>query len=471
MLNTATKVRIGENKQMTITNIISAIGNTSSVYPLILRDCGVEIPSKVYLTYKENKEDKDVAFLATRERIIDEYATSAVWLGGIPLVEKLVDKFVIKKKGFNPNVNLKLFKESDFQGIKFNIKSYEERLKKGNLSETAIKEIKSALEDLKKVKNNKAVYEKLLSTKFIAATAIPIAFMGFVIPKCVFALTAKTKAAKKALDEQMVKNKNDFNLTSLNKDVFSSVSLNNSKNITFTGNFSSMVANFSTYQKMATIDGGYAVGRVATSRRKNEAVDLSFKMAGMMFLNFVAPKYIEKLLDCVANKALNLDVKLDPLMLADEKFLEQIANKTLKLPEKDDGATLLKFVDENPDALFTKYAAKFEKIKLLKCGIRDPRAFVNVKELSKFKKSIEEFEGKALSICTSKTDSLAIKNTVQKFAKKAKVVKSLNILTNVGLSSFLLAYCLPKVQYIFREWYTGSKLEPGIIDEPAKQSV
>ena len=456
---------------MTITNIISAIGNTSSVYPLILRDCGVEIPSKVYLTYKENKEDDDVAFLATRERIIDEYATSAVWLGGIPLVEKLIDKFLIKKKGFNPNVNLKLFKENNFQGIEFNIKSYEEKLKKGNLSEAAINEIKSALEDLKKVKNNKAVYEKLLSTKFIAATAIPVAFMGFVIPKCVFALTAKTKAAKKAREEQMLKNKNDLNPSLLNNDVFSSVRLKNSKNPTFTGNFSSTVANFSTYQKMATIDGGYAVGRVATSRKKNEAVDIAFKMAGMMFLNFVAPKYIEKILDGAANKVLNLDVKLDPLMLADKEFLKQIADKTLKLPENNDGDALLKFVDENPDALFTKYAAKFEKIKLLKSGVRDPRAFVDVNELSKFKKSIEEFEGKALSIAGKNTDTLTIEKTVQKFAKKAKVVKSLNILANVGLSSFLLAYCLPKVQYVFREWYTGSKLEPGIIDEPAKKSV
>ena len=134
---------------MAITNIISAIGNTSSVYPLILRDCGVEIPSKVYLTYKENEEDKDVAFLATRERILDEYATSAVWLGGIPLVEKFIDKFIIKKNGFNPNVNLKLFKESDFQGIDFNIKTFEEKLKKGNLDEKAVNEINAALEDMK----------------------------------------------------------------------------------------------------------------------------------------------------------------------------------------------------------------------------------------------------------------------------------------------------------------------------------
>ncbi len=458
---------------MAITNIISAIGNTSSVYPLILRDCGVEIPSKVYLTYQENKDDKDIAFLATRERIIDEYATSAVWLGGIPLVEKLINKFVIEKQGFSPDVNLKLFKEGVAQGLEFNIKSFEERLQNGSLSENAKAELKSAIEDMKKVKGNKGKYEKLLSTKFVAATAIPIALMGFVIPKAVFALTAKTKAAKKAKAEQQAKaNQPQIQMrmfSPLKSDTFSSFGMKTAKNPTFTGSFSSTVANFSTYQKMATIDGGYAVGRVATSRKKNEAVDLGFKMAGMMFLNFVAPKYIEKILDGAASKALNLDVKLDPLMLEDKELLKMISEKKLaeNLPSGNDGASLLKFIDENPDALFTKYAAKFEKVKLLKSGVRDPRAYVDLDDLGNFKKSIEEFSNKAFSLAGKDASAATLAEHVGKFAKKAKVVKSLNILTNVALSSFLLAYCLPKVQYAFREWYTGSKLEPGIVDDNA----
>ena len=55
---------------MTITNIISAIGNNNSVYPLLVRDCGIEVPTKVALTYQQNKEDKEVAWLATREQRI-----------------------------------------------------------------------------------------------------------------------------------------------------------------------------------------------------------------------------------------------------------------------------------------------------------------------------------------------------------------------------------------------------------------
>lgn len=34
---------------MSLVNIISAIGNNSSIYPLLIRDCGIENPIKFYL--------------------------------------------------------------------------------------------------------------------------------------------------------------------------------------------------------------------------------------------------------------------------------------------------------------------------------------------------------------------------------------------------------------------------------------
>ena len=53
--------------------------------------------------------------------------------------------------------------------------------------------------------------------------------------------------------------------------------------------------------------------------------------------------------------------------------------------------------------------------------------------------------------------------------KKAKFAKSANILTNITLSSFLLAYALPKAQFAFRKLVTGSDLEPGLA--PAKKNI
>lgn len=49
-----------------------------------------------------------------------------------------------------------------------------------------------------------------------------------------------------------------------------------------------------------------------------------------------------------------------------------------------------------------------------------------------------------------------------KYARNSKIGKSLCILANVGISSALLAYVLPKAQFAFRKLVTGSDLEPGL---------
>lgn len=420
---------------MTISNIISAIGNNSSVYPLIVRDCGIEVPTKIALTYNQNKkESKEVAYLAARERFLDEYATSAVWLGGIPFVGWIVNKY-IKARGLNPDVNLKLFKEEQgIQGIDYNIKKFKDL-------------VPDAVKDLVKAKENKKLFEKLLAGKFIASTTIPILFMGFILPKLIFASSAKK--IKNLREKEAQKIKNNGQVSFLQKDRFYK-----SKDVNFTGSWITKAANFSAQDKMAVTDGGYAVGRVATARNKNERYDLSFKMAGMMFLNFVAPKWIEKGLNKISGTS------LDPIMLADKDFMTQIKEGKLQLPKSDSAKDLLDFVDniQNKDTYFIKYAKKFEKIKMLENGIRDPREYVDLKKLGNFRNDIDLFSQKLL-----KSENIDL------FIKKAKFAKSANIITNVALSSFLLAYVLPKAQFAFRKLVTGSDLEPGLA--PAEKIV
>lgn len=411
---------------MTITSIISAIGNTNSIYPLIVRDCGIEVPSKIALTYNQNKkESKEIAKLAARERFLDEYAVSAVWLGGIPLVDMLVNKF-IKKKGYNPDINLKLFKENDFQGINYNIKNFE-----GKVSDKVINE-------LKKVKNNKGVYEKLLAGRFVLSTAIPMLCMGVVLPKLIFASSNKKieKIRKQKELQNQFKNPMEY--------------IKDGK-VSFKGNLISQLADFSNVKKMAVTDGGYAIGRVATARNKNEAIDVTFKMTGMMLLNFVAPKYIQNYLDKLTYKLSGLNVSLDPLMFEDKKFVAAVKNNTLKLPKGDSGKEIVEFLDKNPKSIFTKNAQKFFNVKFLENGIRDPRAFVDVSKLAQFKTDIESFSASAIN-----------NKNLESFVKKAKYAKCFNIFTNIALSSFLLAYALPKVQFAFRKFVTGSDLEPGL---------
>ena len=95
---------------MSLVNIISAIGNNSSIYPLLIRDCGIENPIKIGLTYKQNlKDSKEMANDALRERTIDEYVCSAIWLGGIPVMDKICD-WGIKILGYDPKDDMNLLK-------------------------------------------------------------------------------------------------------------------------------------------------------------------------------------------------------------------------------------------------------------------------------------------------------------------------------------------------------------------------
>lgn len=408
---------------MIVTNIISAIGNNSSIYPLLVRDCCIEAPSKILIARKENlKESKEIANDATREKIIDEYATSGIWLGGIPMVEYFSDKF-ISKKGYNPIVNLNLFKaeknKEAYQGIEYNINKFK------NIQ---AKDVQDAVQDLIKVKNNKGSFEKLLTKKFCAATIIPTIIMGFVLPKLNFALTKKIRE-KKAPQKAESK-----------------------KEISFTGNFTSQIANLRTVDKMAISDGGLTVGRVTTSRNKDEAWANAFRMIGSMILNFVTPIYIAKGLDKLANKLFNINVNLDPKILADNEFINTIKNSKVELPKSNTEKDLIDFIDNKPQALFSRFAQKTGKVSYLKSGYRDPRKFVDIKDLGKFRNEFENFIAKAKQ-----------SKNIENFARKAKFVKSANILANVGISSFLLAGVLPAATYKFIKLTTGSYSDPGLV--------
>lgn len=408
---------------MIVTNIISAIGNNSSIYPLLVRDCCIEAPSKILIARKENlKESKEIANDATREKIIDEYITSGIWLGGIPMVEYFSDKF-ISKKGYNPIVNLNLFKaeknKEAYQGIEYNINKFK------NIQ---AKDVQDAVQDLIKVKNNKGSFEKLLTKKFCAATIIPTIIMGFVLPKLNFALTKKIR-------EKKVPQKAE-----------------SKKEISFTGSFTSQIANLRTVDKMAISDGGLTVGRVTTSRNKDEAWANAFRMIGSMILNFVTPIYIAKGLDKLANKLFNINVNLDPKILADNEFINTIKNSKVELPKSNTEKDLIDFIDNKPQALFSRFAQKTGKVSYLKSGYRDPRKFVDIKDLGKFRNEFENFIAKAKQ-----------SKNIENFARKAKFVKSANILANVGISSFLLAGVLPAATYKFIKLTTGSYSDPGLV--------
>lgn len=449
---------------MSIINVISAIGNNSSVYPLLVRDCGIEVPTKVIQTYNQNKKDSPVvAKHALRERSLDEYATTAVWVGGVPLVETIFNKFV-SGKGINGKISYKLL-ENDEKLAKAGSKieqSLEKNIEK--FRNLAPKEVA----EMEVVKANKKLFKNMTVAKYATALAIPIALMGFVIPKANFALSAylMDKDAKKGLlPEKYLKDKagQKLNLVSSEKDIankynnlynsskdtnFTALNSIRENNVSFKG-FASMMTGLSQQQKMMMTDGGLAIGRVATSRKKNEAIENAFKMTGMMYLNFVAPKKIEKGLDFMTKKMFGINPELDPKIMANKRFLALARADKLELPKTQE--EVLNFLDSKPKSLFSKIASNSGEVKYLKSGVRDPRAFVDTEKVFNLSRKMEKFAQDARN-----------SGNVSKYANKALKAKSANIVANIAISSVLLAVALPQAQFALRRYLFKSNVEPGL---------
>ena len=440
-------------------NTISAIGNNSSIYPLLVRDCGIEVPTKIVQTYNQNKKESPVlAKHATRERTLDEYTTTAAWVGGVPLVEYGFNK-ALSLKGLNGGINYKLLENDE--------------KKKGNIQQSInIKKFKDKtpkeVAELEKIKANKRLFKNFTVAKYATALAVPIALMGIIIPKANFMLTSylmDRDAKKGLLPEKYLKNKKSLNILSTEKDVESNynklykasnnpqfASLNSLKSdnkTSFTG-FSSFMTGLSHQQKMAATDGGYAIGRVATARKKNEAIENGIKMSAMMYLNFVAPKHIEKGLDFVTNKLFGVNPSLDPKIMANKRFLVQARSNKLELPKSQE--EVLDFLDTKPKSLFAKIVSKNGDVKYLKNGIRDPRCFVDTEKVFKLSTQMNEFATNARN-----------SGDVKKYAKKALKAKSANIATNIAISSTLLAVALPQALFALRKTLFGSDVDPGLV--------
>ena len=406
---------------MSYINIISAIGNNKGIAPLFVRDCCIEIPAKLGLTYKQNlKDSRQMANNATRERFIDEYGTSAIWMGGPILLDRFSNK-VIKKFGYNAGVNMSLFKERKNQGIKYNINKFKDKAPE-------------AVKDMQKALLNKSKYQRLQAGKFALSTIIPITLMGFVLPKLNFKLT------------EIIRERQIASLTPTPSPIRDERSTNTS----FKG-LTSTMANMSNVNKMAVTDGGLTIGRVLTARNQYEQMELGFKNCMMMFLNFVFPIYLAKGLDKLSSKMFNTNVNLDPKLMNNKEFLKTVKEGSIDMPKNRE--SIIEFLDKKPYSKFSKLCEEYCGVKYLKKGIRDPRVFVDTKKIEGLIKELEKFSKEARA-----------SKDINKYAKKAIAIKSANIIANIGICSFLLSVALPELIFVLRKKITGSDAEPGLLN-------
>ena len=105
--------------------------------------------------------------------------------------------------------------------------------------------------------------------------------------------------------------------------------------------------------------------------------------------------------------------------------------------------------------------------------MRNPATFVEEEAVIKLKNNIEAFMNGTENIKNKTLQKLKDSNVqkkekeitkvIKKYIRKVKGAKTFNIISNVALSSYLLACVLPDAQYLFREKVLGTKLEPDLL--------
>lgn len=450
---------------MEVANIISIIGNNSSVTPILVKD-GIESSSKVYLANKQGKKvSNEQGFYEAREAAIEEFGTTAIWFlapKGINKVFNFIAQKVLKLE------NNKLL-DADFQLLDG---KHFQTLKK-NLAQSNDKFIKKDEKELASTSND---FVKKLSTLKKTSYGLGIALsIGMLAGLTIL----KQKITESSIDKHGTPKGLSFQgymkekIT--NHPVFAAFVHKNEGNAPQSPSFKGI----GELAGQASIDAGIGSIRIGTARDNDERKEYVFKTISFITLNYLSAPIIEKIVNKIT-KLMNLPIALDPIILADKKFIKNIDNavkcsdtkeKMTEFIKIDNSASEIKkeekvinFIDDEIKKGTYDKNGNFEKFNnetlelARKTGVikiennqRAATKFIDTKKVQKINEDLKEL-----------IESATKNGSVEDFMKKVKATKYSSVLINIAICSSIVGILLPKMQYMFREKGIGTVASPGV---------
>lgn len=410
------------------TKIFSTIENPKSVLPIILKD-GVDSACVTHKAFKAGGAVEGI------DRGIDEFGTQAIWVGGIPFYKKLIDLTAYKLAKINPNVDVRIIGNKEYSTwAKNNAKGFMDSAK-----ETVSNALESAMKNPKKTK-------ALYGAKVAAATALTLFTY--------FKLTKK----RHQNTENIVKNeiKAQKMQASLEQDTFSKENKlkvqTNNPSFSGLGSKAAEAVLFNPVHNMKIIDAGITTQRLAAARNKTEFCENAIKEGSFLFFIYGFGKMVQNGINKISLKKFKTPIDLNYNVINSPELKDAVKSGTLqsqiKAADKEGLTQVLDFIVQNPKNIVVQAAKKSGIVSTLKnSDTVDVTKFIDVKEFKALKDSLDTFDS---AIKASKAPA-------EKFLKKAKGLKSLSIVANIGLSCLVLGYGIPKAVYKYREWKTGSK--------------
>lgn len=447
----------------TVSKVFSKLGdNTNSVVPMFAKDMASGgLTSYTYF--------KDGSKLDGIEKATEEFGTTAIWLGGIPLVKKIIDKTVYKAAKINPDVNAeKLFAKGGVNSAKTVEYAKEKATQLGE-------NFKEQADDLSNILKNANLAKGLSVGKFVASTAaVGLALYGLI--------TFKQKNTEKKLKEEIrAKYKKDNTLkNALNKNaIYTSFTKNiNTNKKSNSPSFKGGIIPFFMTNPIANtaIVDGVITGTRLHEARKGEKFEVGLREACQLTFIYALAKPLQKGLEFIGKNAFKRPIDLDYSVL-DSNVLKEACEKTKQngtsdlleqakrivgLAGKGKKATnnatkkVIDFVFDSKNSKMADILKRSGDVGIYKTkkGVEQLSLLSNInadKIKTTAKKTVEVIENASKS-----TD-------IPKYLKQTKMLKGAAIVSNILISAALMGYVQPKLNIALRKkFHNGDTSNPAI---------
>ena len=403
--------------------IYSTLGNPNSLIPLGVKDVSscVGMTAGSYVTGKEEGFD----------RLIDEFGTEALWLGGIPALKWIYDKTVFKAFGLDAKIDPRNLKDMDMF----------EKAKKFAPSE----DVKKSLE---KAGNKKRLFKNLAATKFFASTLLAAgAYVGLTKLKQRYTDQKIRKNLIKEYQEEVKRKENEDT---------ANANVNSSQNPSFKG-LGKIVEEFafSPVKNMYILDGFITTERLKDSRTPQEFAGYVIKEGSSLLFLYYAGKKIQQFLENSAKKKHDKSITLDSRVLESENLKKIFHDGSVEKSIKDFNAAcasngeLYEFLHKNPDNEVVKIAKQSDVLTTYKKTNKiDSRAFVDFDEIKGVNKQVNE-------LYTQYKNALKKGETTDEFFAKVRKLKRNSINMNIGACVLALGVITPAIMLLKRKTDKG----------------
>lgn len=435
--------------------------NSESILPMLVKDTMSNCA--IVNTYKKEGGKYDAG-----ERAIEEFGTGAIWLLGIPVVKKLLDKTIYPLLKLNPDFDVRVLEdEKNLANIKENLKNSTNSFLQNE------KELFLSLDDKNEVLKkftNKQLYKGLFAGKFVIATTLSAIALSAIIKY-------KQKTTNKRIEEDFKKNNasrvllnQDLKQERSNSTVFSTfLGKKQDKNLSFKGvkNIAQLFM-FNDIFNTAILDG-VITGTRLKEGRKGEKKEILLKELFQIFFIYGVAKPMQMLFEHIGKKV-NLPIDLDPMLLFSKDLKENIKNANKVVADNN---LIVEVVSQNGKTTrILNQNAVSEIYNLAKQDINNPLIDVLAKNGAITLVKDKNGNNQAISYL-KKVDNAKIFKTLSGIddlgkniskIKGIKAFKIFSVLGNVAIAAWAMGVLQPKINIFMRKFLNnGDNRNPAIV--------